>query len=88
MLEVTSSLPSPSTDGERGLLLHRQVRVALVEEDVLEDVVGRRQRLVHVAELVGLVAVDVALLAVLVDAGFRVVQGFFRIGNGFQLSCI
>ena len=44
--------------GERGLLLHRQVRVAFVEEQVLEDVVGRRQRGFDVAELVGLVAVN------------------------------
>ena len=47
--------------GERGVLLHRQVGVALVEEQVLEYVVGLRQRLLDVAELEGLVAMDVAL---------------------------
>jgi hypothetical protein len=44
------------------------VRIALVEEQVLEDVLGSRERRLDVAELVGLVAVDVAALAVVVDA--------------------
>ncbi len=68
--------------GERGLLLHRQVRVALVEEQVLEHVLRFRQRLVDVAELVGLVAVDVALLAVVVNARLRIGERLLGAGDG------
>ncbi len=66
----------------RGLLLHRQVGVALVEEHVLEDVVGPGERLLDVAELVSLVAVDVAPLAVVVDARLGVGETFLGRGDG------
>jgi hypothetical protein len=69
---------------ERGLLLHRQVRVALVEEQVLEDVVRIRQRFIDVAELVGLVAVDVAALAVVVDARLGIGEALFGRGDRRQ----
>jgi hypothetical protein len=69
---------------QRGLLLHRQVRVALVEKDILEDVIGHSQRLIDVAELVRMIAMDVALLAVVVDAGFGVGQRVFRIVDRHQ----
>ena len=46
--------------GDRRVLLDREVRVALEEERVLEDVIGLRQRLVDVAELERLQPVDVA----------------------------
>ncbi|MDH5211189.1 MAG: hypothetical protein OEW96_05885, partial [Betaproteobacteria bacterium] len=70
--------------GERSLLLHRQVRVALVEEQVLEHVRRFRQRRLDVAELVGLVAVDVALLAVVVDARLGLGQALLRGGDGIE----
>ena len=54
--------------GERGVLLHGHVVVALVEEQVLEYVLRLRQRLLHVAELERLVAVDVALVGVVMNA--------------------
>jgi len=54
--------------GDRGVLLDRQVRVALVEKHILEHVVGLGERLVHVAELEGLEAVNVPPLAVALDA--------------------
>jgi hypothetical protein len=48
------------------VLLHRQVRVALVKENVFADVVGLREALVEIAELKVNLLVDVARVAVLV----------------------
>ncbi len=63
--------------GERGVLLHRQMGVALVEEDVLEYVVRFGQCLLDVAELERLIAMDVARLAIVVNARLRMRQPFF-----------
>ena len=60
----------------RRVLLHRQVGVAVVEEDVLEDLVGRREPGLQVAELQRHPLVDVAAVAVVVDA---------RLGGGERL---
>jgi hypothetical protein len=56
---------------DRGVLLDRQMRVAFEEEHVLEHVVGALERLFDVAERERLQPVDVALLAVVVDARLR-----------------
>ena len=53
---------------ERGMLLDREMRVALEEEQVLENVVRPAKSFVDVAELERLQPVDVAALAVVVDA--------------------
>ena len=53
--------------GDRGVLLERQVRVALVEEEVLVHAVGAREPLLRVAELHRHELVDVGLVAVVVD---------------------
>ncbi len=50
------------------VLLHRQVRVSLEEENVLADVVGARETTVDVAELEGHELVDVVRAAVVLDA--------------------
>ena len=60
------------------------MRVALVEKDVLEHVVGPGECLVHVAELEGLEAVDVALLAVFVDARLGRGERLLGIGDGLE----
>ena len=54
--------------GDGGVLLHRQVRVALEVEDVLAHEVGARERGVDITELQRDVLVDVGPVAVLVDA--------------------
>jgi hypothetical protein len=66
---------------DRGVLLDRQVRVALEEEHVLEHVVSAGDRLVHIAERVRLQAVDVPLLAVVVDARLGHGERFLGRGN-------
>jgi hypothetical protein len=60
------------------------VRIALVEEEILEDVIRCCERRFHVAELEGLQPVDVARLAVGMNARLRVLQRLERIRNGFQ----
>ena len=69
--------------GDGGVLLHRQMRVALEEEDVLSHEVGARQRGVDVAELQRHVLVDVGSVAVLVDPNLgmreRVEDGHERV---------
>ena len=70
--------------GERGVLLHRHMGVALEEEHVLEYVVRLRQRLLDIAELERLVAMDVARLAIVVNARLRMRQSFLGRGNRRQ----
>ena len=53
---------------EGRVLLHRQVRVALVEEDVFADKVGLGEALVEVAEFEVDFLVDVAAVAVIMNA--------------------
>jgi hypothetical protein len=62
------------------------VRVAFVEEEVLEDVIGVRQPFLDVSEFVGLVAVDVAPLAVVVDARLRIGEPLLGRGDRGQRS--
>ena len=65
----------------RGVLLHRQVRVALVEEDVLAHEIGGGEGRLHVAELQRDVLVHVGSVAVLVDAHLGVRE---RLLDGHQ----
>ena len=58
--------------GHRRVLLHRQMRAALEEEQVLAHQIRRGEPLVHVAELEVDEFVDVAAVAVVVDAGLGV----------------
>jgi hypothetical protein len=69
-------------DGYGGVLLDGEMRAALVEKSVFEDFVGFGEGFFNVAEFEGDAFVDVAFLAVVVNAGFRSGQGFFRIGDG------
>ena len=69
---------------DRRVLLDRQVRVALVEERVLEDAVGVGERLLDVAEPQRHDLVDVADVAVLVDARLGVGEAVLRIAEGPQ----
>ncbi len=50
------------------MLFERQVRAALVERDVFADEISLGEARLDISELVGLLPVDVALHAVLVDA--------------------
>ena len=52
---------------ERRVLLHREVRVPLVEEEIVGDVVGGGHRVVHAAEVERHRLVDVAVVGVGVD---------------------
>ncbi len=69
---------------DRGVLLDWQMRIALVEEQILENVVGLGERFVHVAELEGLKAVDIALLAVALDARLGRRERLLGIGDGLE----
>ena len=66
------------------VLLHRQVGVALVEEQVLAHQVSPREARLHVAELEVNELVEVAAVAVVVDAGLGVGDGVLGVGDGAQ----
>ncbi len=66
------------------MLLHRQVGVALVEEQILAHQVGPREARLHVAELEVNEFVEVAAVAVIVDAGLGVGDGVLGVGDGAQ----
>ncbi len=70
--------------GNRGVLLDRQVGVALVEENVVEHVIGFRERFPDVAKLIGLKAMDVAPLSVALDTRFLGRERFLGIGDRLQ----
>jgi len=53
------------------VLLDGEMRVSLIEEGVFEDFVGFRKSLVDIAEFEGDPFVDVAFVAVIVDARRR-----------------
>src|SRR6266478_3823796 len=55
--------------GHGGVLLDGEMRAALVEKDVFEDFVGFGEALIDVAEFQCYAFVNVALVAVVVDAG-------------------
>jgi hypothetical protein len=63
------------------MLLHRQVGVALEEEDVLTDQVGAREGGLDVPELQRDALVDVGAVAVLVDSHLRVRE---RVEDGHE----
>jgi hypothetical protein len=67
--------------GDRRVLLHREVRVALEEEDVLPHQVSAVEGYVDVAELQRDVLVDVRAVAVLVDPGLRMGE---RVEDGHE----
>ena len=68
----------------RGVLLDRQVRVALVEERVFEHLVGVGERLLHIPEAKRNGFVNVALVAVIVDARLLVFETFLGRAEGAQ----
>ena len=67
--------------GDRCVLLDRQVGVALIEEGVLEYAIRIGERLLDVAEAQRHGLVNVAGVAVLVNARFGVCKAFLRIGK-------
>ncbi len=67
-----------------GMLLHRQVGVALVEEDVLEDLVGRGEALGHRAEVHRHLLVHVAAVAVVMQPRLGGRQRLLDAGDGGQ----
>ena len=66
------------------MLLHRQVGVALVEEDVLEDLVGRGEALGHGAEVHRHLLVHVAALAVVMQPRLGGRERLLDAGDGGQ----
>src|ERR1700730_12647151 len=54
--------------GQRSVLLNGEMRAALVEKSIFEDFVGFSEALVNVSEFEGDAFVDVAFVAVIVDA--------------------
>ncbi len=64
------------------VLLEREMGVALVEEQVLEDPVGGRERGLHLAEGQVREAVHVGAFPVVVNAGLRPSQGLLGRGDG------
>ena len=62
---------------EGGVLLHRQMGVALEEKGVLENLGGLGEAFLHVAELEGHFLVGVPLVGVVVDLGLGVGEGLF-----------
>ncbi len=69
---------------QRRVLLDRQVRAPLEEEHIVEHVVGAADGGIHVAELQGNRLVDVADVAVVVDAGLGVREAVVGAGVGAQ----
>src|SRR5438445_10742697 len=70
--------------GHRSVLFDGQMRVALIEESVFEDFVSLREAVLNVAEFQGDTFVDVAVVAVIMDARGRGGESFFGIGNGCE----
>ena len=70
--------------GDGGVLLERQVRAPLIEEEVLEDVIRLGEPLLDVAERERDLLVDVPLVSVFVDTRLRVRKAFFRLGEGSE----
>src|SRR5215469_9455468 len=67
-----------------GVLLHGQVRVALVEEDVVANQLGLAKAFVHIAELERDLLVDVAAFAILMDTGLGGRQRFSNRRDGVK----
>ena len=77
-----AELPVGRRVGHGGVLLHGEVGAPLVEEEVLPHEVGLGEALLHVSELQGDALVDVAVLAVVVDARLRRRQGLLDGADG------
>jgi len=60
------------------------VCAAFIEKGVLEDFVGFRKSLVHVAEFKRNSLVDVAFFAIVVNSRFGRRESFLRIGDRWQ----
>ncbi len=71
-------------DGSRGVLLHRQVRASLEEKQIFTHQVGFGEPLLHVAELEVDQLVEIAAVAVVVDAGLRMGQRVLGRGDRAQ----
>ena len=70
--------------GDRRVLLDRQMGVAFVEEQVLEDVIRSCERFVDIAKFESLQAMDIAALAIRMDPWLGLSERFFRIANGVK----
>jgi len=70
--------------GDRGVLLHRQMRAALEEERVFLNQIGGGEARVHVAELEVDELVEIPGIAVVVDAGLGVRDGVEGVGEGAE----
>ena len=68
----------------RRVLLHRQMRVAFVEESVFANQIGFGESFVHVAELERDFLVDVAAVAVFVNPRLVNHHAFFNRRDGLQ----
>ena len=77
-------LPVGRPVGHRGVLFHREVRAALEEKRVLAHQVGVSESLLHVAELEVNQLVQVAPVAVVVDAGLGVGERVSGVGDRAQ----
>jgi hypothetical protein len=69
---------------DRRVVLHREVGVALVEEDVFANRVGGLEPLFDVAELHRRRLVDVAVVGVVVDLRLGVGEGVGGVGDGVE----
>src|SRR5882672_8297825 len=67
--------------GDGGVLLDGEMRVALIEESIFEDFVSFGETLVDIAEFQCDSFVDVAFVAVIVDARRWGGQSFFGVGD-------
>jgi hypothetical protein len=60
------------------------MRVAFIEEKVFENMIGIGERFIDIAEFEGLQPMDVALLAVIVDARLGILERLLRRGDRLQ----
>ena len=74
--------------GNRRMLLHRQVRVAFVEESVFANQIGFRKTFFNVAELKRDFLVNIAAVAVFVNARFFNQQALLRSKRWFAAAHI
>jgi len=70
--------------GDGGVLLDGEMRVALIKESVFKDFVGFGEALIDVAEFQGDAFMDVAFIAVIVNARRRSGQSLLWIGDSGQ----
>ena len=68
-------------DGYRSVLLNGQVRVALEEKYILEDLIGLPKSILDIAEFQGYALVDISFFAVIVNARLAKSQTLFGVRN-------